>query len=139
FLTPAIEFISALGIAATLVYVYRAGFGWNVFFSIMTALYMCYEPVKKLGAVNNELKRGSASLARLDEVFEEPLSITDPPYPVHVDRLRGDLSFENVDFAYRSDLPVLRHVRVAIPAGTVCALVGPSGAGKTTFANLVPR
>jgi subfamily B ATP-binding cassette protein MsbA len=139
FLTPAIEFISALGIAVTLVYVYRAGFGWNVFFSIMTALYMCYEPVKKLGAVNSELRRGSAALARLDEVFDEPLVIADPPYPVHVDRLRGEVSFENVDFAYKTDLPVLRHVNVTIPAGTVCALVGPSGAGKSTFANLVPR
>jgi subfamily B ATP-binding cassette protein MsbA len=139
FLTPAIEFISALGIAATLIYVYRAGFGWNVFFSIMTALYMCYEPVKKLGAVNNELRRGSAALARLDEVFNEPLMIADPPNPIPVDRLRGDVSFENVEFAYRADLPVLHDVNVMIPAGTVCALVGPSGAGKSTFAHLVPR
>jgi ATP-binding cassette, subfamily B, bacterial MsbA len=139
FLTPAIEFISALGIAVTLIYVYRAGFGWNVFFSIMTALYMCYEPVKKLGAVNNELRRGSAALERLDEVFNEPLVIADPTQPVSVSRLHGHITFENVEFAYRSDLPVLHHVNATIPAGTVCALVGPSGAGKSTFANLVPR
>lgn len=139
FLTPAIEVISALGIAATLVYVYRAGFGWGVFFSILTALYLCYDPVKKLGAVNNELKRGTAALERLEEVFSEPLVIADPAQPVTVDRLRGDVAFEAVNFAYRIDLPVLRKVQVAIPAGTVCALVGPSGAGKSTFANLIPR
>jgi subfamily B ATP-binding cassette protein MsbA len=138
-LTPVIELISAIGIAAALVYVYRAGFGWGVFFSIMTALYMCYEPVKKLGAINSELKRGSAALARLDEVFNEPLTIADPENPVAVGRLRGDIAFRNVSFAYRPDLPVLRDVNVTIPAGTVCALVGPSGAGKSTFANLVPR
>jgi subfamily B ATP-binding cassette protein MsbA len=100
---------------------------------------MCYEPVKKLGAVNNELRRGSAALARLDEVFNEPLMIADPPNPTPVNRLRGDVSFENVEFAYRADLPVLHNVNVTIPAGTVCALVGPSGAGKSTFAHLAPR
>src|SRR5688572_5783215 len=138
-LSPAIEFISALGIAATLIYAYRAGFSWNVFLSILTALYMCYDPVKKLGAVNNELRRGSAALSRLDEVFNEPLVISDPQNPITVNRLRGDISFENVEFAYKTDLPVLHHVNAFIPAGTVCALVGPSGAGKSTFANLVPR
>mgnify|MGYP000870216990 CR=1 FL=1 len=139
FLTPAIEFISALGIAATLIYVYRAGFSWGVFLSIMSALYMCYEPVKKLGAINNELKRGSAALERLDEIFLEPLLIADPADPTPVDRLRGDVAFEQVDFSYRPDLPVLREISVRIPAGTVCALVGPSGAGKSTFAHLIPR
>jgi subfamily B ATP-binding cassette protein MsbA len=139
FLTPAIELISALGIAATLMYVYRAGFGWGVFFSIMSALYLCYEPVKKLGAINNELKRGSAALARLDEVFNEPLVITDPVKPVPVGRLEGNVTFENVTFSYRTDLPVLHDVSITIPAGTICALVGPSGAGKSTFAHLVPR
>ena len=139
FLTPAIELISALGIAATLIYVYRAGFSWGVFLSIMTALYMCYEPVKKLGAINNELKRGSAALERLDEIFNEPLVITDPENPTPVDRLRGDVAFEQVDFSYRSDLPVLQGISVRIPAGTICALVGPSGAGKSTFAHLIPR
>ena len=138
-LTPVIEVISAVGIAATLVYAYRAGFTWGQFFAILTALYMCYDPVKKLGAVNSELKRGSAALARLDEVFNEPITIADPEKPAAVGRLRGDLAFTGVSFSYREDLPVLRNVTVALPAGTVCALVGPSGAGKTTFANLVPR
>jgi subfamily B ATP-binding cassette protein MsbA len=139
-LTPAIELISAVGIAATLMYVYRAGFGWGVFFSILTALYLCYDPVKKLGAVNNELKRGSAALARLDEVFNEPLAIADPAKPVAVARLRGDLAFEGVSFAYREELlPVVKNATVSLPAGTVCALVGPTGAGKSSFANLVPR
>jgi subfamily B ATP-binding cassette protein MsbA len=60
---------------------------------------------------------------------------------VPVGRLRGDLAFEDVSFTYGrdGDVPALRGVSARIPAGTVCALVGPSGAGKTTFANLVPR
>jgi subfamily B ATP-binding cassette protein MsbA len=138
-LTPTIEFVSALGIAATLVFAHSRGVELKVFASVVTALYLCYEPLKKIGTLNSELKRGTAALDRLEVVLDEPVGIADPPNPVPVDRLRGDVSFENVEFAYKSDLPVLHHVSVTIPAGTVCALVGPSGAGKSTFANLVPR
>jgi ATP-binding cassette, subfamily B, bacterial MsbA len=139
FLTPAIELISSLGIAATLIYVYRAGFDWGTFLSILSAIYLCYEPIKKLGAVNNELSRGTAALQRLEEVFGESIVIADASDPVAVGRLRGELQFNHVTFAYKQGVPVLRDVATSIPAGTVCALVGPSGAGKSTFANLVPR
>jgi subfamily B ATP-binding cassette protein MsbA len=66
------------------------------------------------------------------------VTITDPLRPAEVGRLRGDIAFDGVTFAYDS-VPVLKSISATIPAGTVCALVGPSGAGKTTFANLVPR
>jgi subfamily B ATP-binding cassette protein MsbA len=138
-LTPAIEVISAAGIAVTLVYAYRSGLKLETFIALITALYSSYEPVKKLGALNNELKRGTAALDRLEVVLHEPVTIADPAQPAAVGRLRGDVTFEGVTFAYQADVPVLRDVSIAIPAGTVCALVGPSGAGKSTFANLVPR
>ncbi|MSU51712.1 MAG: ABC transporter ATP-binding protein [Opitutus sp.] len=138
-LTPAIEVISAAGIAVTLVYAYRSGLKLETFIALITALYSSYEPVKKLGALNNELKRGTAALDRLEFVLNEPVLIGDPAQPTAVARLRGDLAFDRVSFAYKTDAPVLRDVSVRIPAGTVCALVGPSGAGKSTFANLVPR
>lgn len=137
-LTPAIEFLSAIGITATMVFAYGGGVKLETFMAIVTALYMAYEPVKKLGAINNELKRGEASLDRLEYVLHEPVAIADPAAPVAVSRLRGDLAFEDVSFSY-GDSPALSQVTARIPAGTVCALVGPSGAGKTTFANLVPR
>lgn len=137
-LTPAIEVFSALGITATMVFAYGGGVKLETFMAIVTALYMAYEPVKKLGAINNELKRGEASLDRLEYVLHEPVSIADPATPAAVSRLRGDLAFEDVSFSY-GEHAALRDVTARIPAGTVCALVGPSGAGKTTFANLVPR
>lgn len=138
-LTPAIEVLSAAGIAATLVFAHRYGVKWETFVAIITALYLCYEPIKKIGALNSEINRGTASLDRLEVVLNEPVTITDPAVPVDVGRLRGDIAFEGVSFAYEATAPVLRDLSIAIPAGTVCALVGPSGAGKTTFANLVPR
>jgi len=137
-LTPAIEVISAGGIAFTLVYAYGSGVDLATFISIISALYTSYEPVKKIGALNSEMKRGEASLDRLEVVLHEPITIADPAAPVAVSRLRGDLAFEDVSFSY-GDNAALAHVTARIPAGTVCALVGPSGAGKTTFANLVPR
>jgi len=137
-LTPAIELISAVGIAATLIFAYYAGVKLETFLAIITALYLCYEPIKKLGYLNSELNRGAASLGRLEYVLDEPVTITDPAAPATVRRLRGDIMFDRVSFAY-GDSPALRNIAARIPAGTVCALVGPSGAGKSTFANLVPR
>ncbi len=138
-LTPAIEVISAAGIAVTLVYAYRSGLKLETFIALITALYSSYEPVKKLGALNNELKRGAAALDRLEVVLHEPVTIADPAAPVAVGRLRGEIAFDHVAFSYQAGVPVLRDVSLTIPAGAVCALVGPSGAGKSTFANLVPR
>jgi len=138
-LTPSIEFLSALGIAITLVVAYGSGLKFETFISIVTALYLSYEPIKKLAAINSDIKRAQASLDRLEVVLNEPLTITDPAKPVPVSQLRGDIRFDNLTFAYKEGEPVLKEINADIPAGTVCALVGPSGAGKTTFANLVPR
>ena len=138
-LGPAIEIISAIGISVTLVYAYRERVPLESFLSIITALYLSYEPIKKLGALNNELKKGEAALERVELVLNEPVTITDPDVPFAVDRLHGHVAFDRVSFAYKQGEPVLNNVTVRIPAGTVCALVGPSGAGKSTFANLIPR
>jgi subfamily B ATP-binding cassette protein MsbA len=138
-LTPAIEIISAFGIALVFVVAQRQGVALEAFLAIVMALYVSYDPVKKLGSINNELKRGEAALNRLEHVFDEPTAIQDPQNPTPVRRVQGAIEFRDVSFAYNSDAPVLSGVSVGIPAGTVCALVGPSGAGKTTFANLVPR
>jgi subfamily B ATP-binding cassette protein MsbA len=138
-LTPAIEILSAFGMAIVFVYAYRGHVRFEDFLTIITAVYISYDPIKKLGAINNEMKRGEAALNRIEVVFNEPVTIRDPASPARVGRVRGDISFREVTFAYKSEEPVLTSVSAAIPAGTVCALVGPSGAGKTTFANLVPR
>ncbi len=138
-LTPAIEVISAVGIAVTLVYAYGSGLQQGTFLALIAALYSSYEPIKKLGALNNDLKRGAAALDRLEVVLHEPVTIADPAQPVSIGRLKGEVRFHQVSFAYQTGNPVLQDVSVTIPTGTVCALVGPSGAGKSTFANLVPR
>ena len=138
-LPPAIEVISSIGIAGTFIYIYRAGLSQSTFTSMLAALFLCYDPIKRLSALSNDTKRGAAALDRLEEVLNAPVTIADPARPVAVTRLRGDLAFENLSFTYKGDTPALHDVSITIPAGTTCALVGPSGAGKTTFANLVLR
>ena len=110
-ITPAIEFIAALGISVTLIYAYVTGIDLATFVAICTALYMSYEPVKKIGGLNNELKRGRAALDRLEFVLHAPVSITDPETPVDIGRLRGDITFERVDFAYNENEPVRQSSR----------------------------
>ncbi|MEO7599771.1 MAG: ABC transporter ATP-binding protein [Opitutus sp.] len=138
-LNPTIEIISAFGIALTLVFAYRSQVKLPDLMGVLIALYLCYEPIKKLGYLNGELKRGAAALDRLEPVLRADVSIADPVSPVSINRLRGDIAFEHVTFSYSGGEPALKNATITIPAGTVCALVGPSGAGKTTVANLVPR
>ncbi len=138
-LTPLIEIISAVGISFTLLYAYRVHLTEATFITLITALYASYEPIKKLGSLNNDMKRALGALDRLEEVLQAPVAIVDSPGARPLPRAVGELAFEAVGFSYQTGEPVLRHVTRRIPAGTVCALVGPSGAGKSTFANLVPR
>jgi subfamily B ATP-binding cassette protein MsbA len=138
-ISPAIEVIASAGVAATLLFAFYAHISKDDFLAVVTALYLAYEPIKKLGALNTDLKRANASLDRLEVVLHEPVTITDPVQPTTLNRARGEIAFDRVSFAYKAGDPVLREVRISIPAGTVCALVGPSGAGKSTFVNLVPR
>jgi len=141
-LTPTIEVLSALGIAVTLVFAYRTGITFSSLMGVLTALYLCYEPVKKLGALHADLNRGVAALDRLEPILGEPLTITDPTEPRTLPvPPRGEIVFDRVSFTYTPDAarPTLDRISIKIPAGTTCALVGPSGGGKTTFVNLILR
>lgn len=138
-LTPLIEIISAAGITFTLLYAYRVHLDQATFITLITALYASYEPIKKLGSLNNDMKRGLGALDRLEEVLQAPVAIVDTPLARSLPRAVGELAFEGVSYSYQAGEPVLKNITVRLPSGTVCALVGPSGAGKSTFAHLVPR
>lgn len=138
-LTPLIEIVAAAGISFTLLYAYKVHLDRDTFIVLITALYASYEPIKKLGSLNNEMKRGLGALERLEAVMHAPVTIVDAPDARPLLHAKGELAFEGVNFFYQPGEPVLQNVTRRIPAGTMCALVGPSGAGKSTFANLVPR
>jgi len=140
-LSPTIEVIASFGVAATVFYAASKGISLEKILPLLFALYMSYEPIKKLGRIHNEIRKGEASLDRLEYVLATEDSVPDPvePMPLPLKDVRGEIVFERVFFAYEPGIPVLQDVNVSIAPGEVVALVGPSGAGKTTFANLIPR
>ncbi|WP_269540873.1 ABC transporter ATP-binding protein [Cerasicoccus fimbriatus] len=138
-ISPIIEFIGALGVGVGLYYTYKSQIDEGAFTALLAALYMCYEPVKRLGRLNNSMQAGIASLERIEHILDEDEVIHDPESPKNFPAVvTGQITFDNVSFAY-ADEPVLRGVSMSIEAGKTYALVGPSGAGKTTFANLILR
>lgn len=135
---PLIEMVAAAVIALALGYGATRGFSLLQFLPLVTALYMCYDPMKKLGDIHNRMKQGEASLDRLEVILKADEGVTDPPNPVTIDQVKGRIIFDNVSFSYGEN-SALSEVSVDIKAGQIVALVGPSGAGKTTFASMIPR
>ncbi len=135
---PMVEFISAVGISGVIIYSGLKGLGVQELVPLLGALYFCYEPVKRLGKLGAKLKTMEASLDRLEEISLEEPKIADPVSPLTLDGVRGEIAFNGVSFAYEEEL-VLKNVNLKVNAGEVIGIVGPSGAGKTTFINLVLR
>jgi subfamily B ATP-binding cassette protein MsbA len=137
-LSPMIEFVSAFALCFALYVAVRKNIPPEIIASILTSLYMCYEPIKKLGGVSNTIRKAEASLDRLEYVLHTEDTVPETDSPVPLSAVSGKIRFDNVTFAYGNEA-ALKSVNVTIEAGQAIALVGPSGAGKTTFANLVPR
>jgi ATP-binding cassette, subfamily B, bacterial MsbA len=137
-ISPSIEVVAATGFAAALYFGVRAGMTLEGFLTLGMALYMSYEPIKKLGNMHSLFQQGKASVDRLNYISDSDDTILNPVSPKSCPNSDVEISFNRLTFAYH-DEPVLHDVDLTIPVGQVVALVGPSGAGKTTFAHLVPR
>lgn len=98
-----------------------------------------YEPIMQLNHTNESLQQALAACDRYFELMDTKPEIQDAPDAVEIDRVAGHIVFENVSFQYGQDVPVLKNINLQIRPGETVALVGPTGVGKTTMANLVPR
>jgi ABC-type multidrug transport system fused ATPase/permease subunit len=104
-------------------------------------LYMrrFFDPMQELSQFYNSLQSGGAAVEKLAGVLEEAPSVAEPERPVALRAPDGTVRFRGVRFGYRRDRPVLPHLDLEIPAGQTVALVGATGAGKTTIARLLAR
>ena len=98
-----------------------------------------YDPLRRLTDVDNTFQQAIAAAERIFELLDEKPDIKDAPDAVALDRIKGDVVFHDVHFHYGDDVEVLHDIDFHVAPGQVVALVGPSGAGKTSIANLLCR
>jgi subfamily B ATP-binding cassette protein MsbA len=137
--TPLIEMISGVAAAFIFLYAYRTGMPASTLVSMAGGMFLMYEPVKKLSAVRMQLQESVSAAQRVFQVLDTKPTVVESPRARVLPPLRQSLRFENVGFSYGENGAALESVNVEVAAGTVVAVVGASGAGKTTLFNLVPR
>jgi subfamily B ATP-binding cassette protein MsbA len=139
---PLIEFISVCGFMAALYFATRSGMDRGTFTALGLALYFCYDPVKKLSTLNEQLRSRVGSLERLEYLLNLQDTVPNPMTPERVPAFPAEIRFDDVSFVYPGGedvLPALSEITVRIRPGETVALVGASGAGKSTFVSLIPR
>jgi subfamily B ATP-binding cassette protein MsbA len=138
---PFVQLIAAIALAV-IIYLAAQQSGANEisvggFVSFIAAMLMLTAPLKRITSVNEPLQRGLAAAESVFELIDQPGE--HDPGTAEISRARGEIRFENVSFTYGDpQRPVLEGIDLAIAPGETVALVGPSGAGKTTLAHLVP-
>lgn len=139
---PVIEIISVLGVCL----VYVAGIVWlkgaitiGILVAFVSYIWRFWMPITNIGNFYSSLVQSAAYLERIFETIDEPVSISDNPGAVTLSAIRGDVEFRHLQFSYEPGFPVLSGINFCAKAGQTIAIVGPTGAGKTTIVNLLSR
>lgn len=139
-ISPTIEVVASAGLGLALFLGVRAGMSQGEFMALAVALYMAYTPIKALGKIHGSIKSLEAPLKRLEDILHAPDVMPEPAAPKQLRvPIMGRIEFQSVDFSYATGDPVLKGINVVIEPGESVGLVGQSGAGKSTFVNLIPR
>jgi len=141
---PITEMVGALGTVILLWYGTRlvltgGEIGGEEFIGFLALSMKLYSPVKYLGKLPAIIQPGLVASERVFEFLDAPVEIRDQPGARTLEEIREGVEFHGVSFEYRPGEPVLREIDFRAPAGSVTALVGPSGAGKTTLVDLLGR
>jgi subfamily B ATP-binding cassette protein MsbA len=108
------------------------------FFFYIISFYQILVPAKAISASFSSIQRGLSSAERIFAVIDVVPMIEEPKNPITVTEFKNEITFEKASFAYGND-PVLKNINLVIPKGKMIALVGPSGGGKSTMVDLIPR
>jgi subfamily B ATP-binding cassette protein MsbA len=141
--SPVMEFLGALGMASILWLggqdVVKGVWTAGAFFAFVGSALSLYQPVKNFSRSNATLQQALSGAERLFQILDEQPTVLEKAGAPALPAFSKEIRFENVTFGYRPDRAVLKEVDLVIPKGSVVALVGPSGAGKTTLAALLLR
>ena len=140
---PTIDVLSTLSIALVIGYGGYLVFAGSLTIGILTAFVLYvqqfFRPIQLISQLYTQLQAALAGAERIYNILDEEPEPPDPPDAVELGETEGRISLENVTFAYDPGRPVLQNINFDIEPGQTVALVGPTGAGKTTIASLVPR
>ncbi|HEX6651250.1 MAG TPA: ABC transporter ATP-binding protein [Thermoleophilaceae bacterium] len=140
---PAVELLSAVATAAILLYggnqVVDGALSIGVLASFVFYLASFFDPIQSLSQLYTTYQAGMAALDKIFELLDEKPDIGDRPDSIELPRVRGEIRFEDVTFSYGGDALALDDVSLVVPPGQTLALVGETGAGKSTLAKLVAR
>jgi len=140
--SPVMALLAGCGMAALFLYAHRRISAHTLtlgqFISFFAALMAMYQPVKKLNKVNLSVNAAFVAAQRVFRMLDIPNEVTDKPDAIEISSVGSGIRYEGVSFRYDAD-PILREVNLTVAPGEIVALVGGSGAGKSTFVNLLPR
>ena len=139
---PGIDTISVFVRAAIFIFglvVFGGNISLGVIFSISFYASRFWQPIMNLGNIFNNFINNIAYLERIFETLDEPVKVADAQDAVEMPPIKGQVTFEHVDFSYEKGKPVLKDLSFTVNPGESVALVGPTGAGKSTIVNLVSR
>jgi ATP-binding cassette, subfamily B, bacterial MsbA len=139
-----IEVIGVMGVAAIIWYggalVIQGAMTPGAFFSFLTAMFMAYNPVRRLSGANNTVQQALAAAERVFEVLDLPTEQEQETGTLKLSVICREIEFQNVSLCYdHQTVPALTNINLSIKTGEVVALVGSSGSGKTTLVSLLPR
>lgn len=142
-LTPTIEFVAAVGVSIILWYggnsVINGSITAGSLVAFLTYAVNISNPIKRLSRVIGNIQKALAAAQRVFDVLDLPEVIKNAPDAKQLPKVKGDVRFNDVSFAYNENEEVLSHVSFEVKPGEMIAFVGPSGAGKSTVASLLPR
>ncbi|HKJ64412.1 MAG TPA: ABC transporter transmembrane domain-containing protein [Desulfopila sp.] len=140
---PLMEFIGGMAFALIIWYGGQDVIAGNAtpgtFFAFLTALVAAYDPIKGISRINSTIQQGMAAATRVFNILDIEPEITDKPGAVSLPPFRSTIALNNLCFSYNNEERVLHDINLRVNAGEALAIVGPSGGGKTTLTNLIPR